>query len=209
MNSKLNNYQSSNIRPGGLLIDSLQTIVFALACSVVIYLFFAIPNQVDGLSMQPTLENSEILLTNKFIQIAGGEGKLLPSYDYGRGDVVVFQQPGRPDLVKRIIGMPGERVKVEDGKVYINGKVMVEDYLPAGRRTNAGDFLPEGQEKRVPEGSYFLMGDNRGNSKDSRYTDVGFVDRQYLKGSPFLRISPLTRFGLMGRGESKFISETN
>jgi signal peptidase I len=196
-------------KAGGLLIDALQTIVFALGLSVVIYLFLAIPNQVDGLSMMPNLHNGEILITNKFIQIAGGPGKLFPGYDYQRGDIVVFQQPNRPDLVKRIVGLPGDRIKIEGGRVFINGKVLAEDYLPAGRRTDPGDFVTEGVEKRVPEGHYFLMGDNRGNSKDSRTSEVGFVRREYIKGSPFLRVLPVQTLGLLTRGESRLLDNDN
>lgn len=198
---------TSGPRVGGLLIDALQTIVFALAISVVIYLFFAIPNQVDGQSMQPNLDNAEVLLTNKFIQIAGSKNGLIKSYDYQRGDIVVFQEPYRPDLVKRIVGMPDDQVMIKDGKVYINGQVLVEEYLPPGRRTSAGSFLPEAAEKRIPDGYYMLLGDNRGNSKDSRDAEVGFVKREYIKGAPFIRLFPINKFGILQRGTYKFITE--
>ncbi len=188
-------------RSGGLLLEALQTIVFALAVSVVIYLFFAIPNQVDGLSMFPNLRDKEILLTNKFLQITGGTDGVFKSYDYQRGDMVVFQQPGRPDLVKRLIAGPGDKIKIENNKIYVNSKALIEEYLPSTVVTEPGPFLPNGVEKRIPEGNYFVMGDNRTNSKDSRTNDVGFVERRYLKGSPFLRLFPLDRFGQLDRGK--------
>lgn len=210
MQAKLLDY-NPNIKPdsGGLLIDALQTIIFSLSVSVIVYLFFAIPNQVDGLSMSPNLHDNDVLLTNKFIQIAGGEGHLFVDYDYKRGDMVVFQQPNRPDLVKRIIGLPGERIMIKGGRVFINGKVLLEDYLPTGVTTDPSSFLSEGKEKTIPPGSYVVMGDNRGNSRDSRTQEVAFVKREYLKGSPFLRIYPLKRFGLLSQGESKLVSETD
>jgi signal peptidase I len=200
---------NTNIQPktGGLLIDTLQTIIFALAISIVMYLFIATPNQVDGLSMYPNLHNNDILLTNKFIQIAGGEGHIFKGYDYKRGDMVVFQEPNRPDLVKRIIGLPGETIKVEGGRIFLNDEVLVEEYIPADVPTEAGQFLAEGKEKTIPPGSYAVFGDNRTNSKDSRTLEVAFVKREYLKGSPFLRIFPLSDFGLLRTGKYKLVPE--
>jgi signal peptidase I len=192
-------YQSFDLseRSGGLLVDLLQTVVVALAVSVIAYIFFAVPNEVEGPSMHPTLQNGEILLTNKFIQIAGGKNGLFKGYDYQRGDIVVFQEPNKPDLVKRIIGMPGEEVQVKDGKVIINNEVLIEPYLAAGVVTRPGDFLNDDYVKRIPDDSYMVLGDNRTVSHDSRALDVGFIKREYMKGRPFLRITPLNRFGLL------------
>lgn len=201
INDQLNYNTGGLLKPSGSLIDILQTVIFALAISIFVYLFLAIPNQVQGLSMYPTLDDSEILLTNKFIQISGGEGRIFSDYNYQRGDMVVFQQPGRADLVKRIIGLPGERIMLREGSVIIDDQVLIEEYLPAGVRTNSGEFLPEGVEKLIPQSHYVVMGDNRSNSKDSRFQDVGFVAREHIKGSPFLRVSPLDKFGLLARGE--------
>lgn len=201
------NYNTETVpRRGGLLLDALQTIVVALAISVVVYLFLAIPNQVDGLSMYPNLQDKEILLTNKLIQILGGPNNALPSYNYQRGDIVVFQQPDRPDLVKRVIGLPGEKIKVENGRININGKVLIEEYLAAGLVTDPGSFLSEGLEKTVPPDSYAVFGDNRPNSKDSRSAEVGFVKREYLKGASFIRLFPLNKFGLLERGKYQEVS---
>jgi signal peptidase I len=198
----------SQFKPGGLLVEALNTLVFALAVSIVVYLFFAIPNQVQGSSMYPFLDDDQVLLTNKFIQLTGGESGVIPDYNYRRGDLIVFQQPGKPDLVKRIIGLPGEKVKIRDGRVIVDGQVLVEDYLPPGRRTEAGPFIQENQAKTVPEGSYFVLGDNRSNSRDSRTLEVGFVDREYMKGSPFLRVYPLEEFGLLASEQIEMIPES-
>jgi len=200
------NYNTkTNPRVGGLLIDALQIVVFALAISVVVYLFVAIPNQVDGLSMYPNLHNQDILFTNKIIAMWGGPTGILKNYDYQRGDIVVFQEPSNPDLVKRVVGLPGESVKVSQGHVYINGKRLVEEYLGDEVVTSPGTFLAENEEKVVPVNSYFCLGDNRPNSKDSRNADVGFIKREYIKGSPFIRVFPFDRFGLMQRGKSEEI----
>lgn len=198
----------SSVKTGGKLVEILQTVMFALAVSIFVYLFLAIPNQVEGKSMYPNLDTSQILLTNKFLQIAGGDGHVIPNYDYRRGDMVVFQQPGNPDLVKRVVGLPGERVKIRDGQVLVEGNVLVEEYLPAGTRTAGGAFLPEGVEKRIPNDSYMVLGDNRNNSRDSRTVEVGFVQRKYLKGSPFLRVLPLNEFGILPRGEYRQVPES-
>lgn len=185
-----------------IFIDILQTIVVALAIFVIIYLFIATPNEVKGNSMDPTFKNGELLLTNKVIQLLGGDdgtGKVFG--DYNRGDVVIFKDNlSQEDFIKRIIAKGGDTISVQKGSVYLNGNELNEDYLPAGRKTNGGTFLEEGQTLRVPDNFYFVMGDNRGNSKDSRDKAVGFVERKQLKGRVFFRYWPLNRLGLI-RGE--------
>ena len=180
----------------------MQTIVIALAICVFIYIFLAIPNQVDGQSMEPNFHHNELLFTNKIIQIVGDKsiGKKL-NYDYKRGDVIVFQLPGNPDFIKRIIAGPGDTIKVEGNHPVISGKVVYESYIPSTTLTEGGTFLEEGEEKTVPSDSYFVMGDNREASKDSRSSDVEFVARKYIKGKVFFRWWPLGRFGLIGSGE--------
>ncbi len=183
------------------LVDILQYFVLLLSVMVVVYLFFMIPTQVDGVSMMPNFQNDEVLLTNRLIQLVGGEGQLAANYDYQRGDVVVFTRNNQPDLIKRIVGLPGERVAVKDNHVFINGQKLMEDYIdPIVKPTSPGTFLAAGQEKIVPAGSYLALGDNRTNSLDSRSAEVGFVKRSQLRGAPFLRLLPLTNFGSIPRG---------
>lgn len=190
------------------LIDVLQYFVLGLAVLVVIYLFFMIPTQVDGQSMMPNFQNGEILITNHFLQIAGGEGQLLSDYDYQRGDVVVFMRKNQSDLIKRIIGLPGERIMLKNQKIYINGQRLIEDYIdPISKPTLPGTFLTEGTEKVIPAGHYIAFGDNRINSLDSRSIEVGFIKRENLRGSPFLRLFPLTSFGSIPRGSYKLVTE--
>lgn len=191
---------------GGVIVDIMQILVIALAIAIFVYIFLAIPNQVDGQSMEPNFHNAELLFTNKIVQMVGDKsiGQKM-DYDYGRGDVIVFQLPGNPDYIKRIIAVSGDTIAIEDNHPIINGKIVTEAYIPSTTLTEGGTFLAEGEEKIVPENSYFVMGDNRQASKDSRSSNVGFVERRYIKGKVFLRWWPLNRFGLIGTGE--FIEE--
>ncbi len=193
---------------GGVIVDIMQVIVIALAICVFIYVFLAIPNQVDGQSMEPNFHHNEFLLTNKLIQIIGDTsiGEKL-NYNYQRGDVVIFQLPDEPDYIKRVIATPGDTIKIEDNHPVVNGEVIFESYIPSTKKTFGGTFLREGEEKTVPADHYFVMGDNREASKDSRTTDVAFVHRKYFKGRVFLRLFPLNSFGLIGRGEFQSESE--
>ncbi len=186
---------------GGVIIDIMQTIVVALAISVFTYIFLAIPNQVDGHSMDPNFHHNDLLFTNKVIQYIGNKsiGKKL-NYDYKRGDVIVFQLPGKPDYIKRIIAGPGDTIKIANNHPIVNGKIIYESYIPSTTKTKGGTFLKEDEEKTVPDGKYFVMGDNREASKDSRSIDVGFIDRKYIKGRVFLRWWPLNRIGLISSG---------
>lgn len=187
---------------GGIIVDIMQIIVIALAICVFIYVFLAIPNQVDGRSMEPNFYHNEFLLTNKLIQLIGDTsiGEKL-NYDYQRGDVVIFQLPEEPDYIKRVIAGPGDTIKIEDNHPIVNGEIVHESYIPSTTKTEGGSFLREGEEKTVPENHYFVMGDNREASKDSRFTGVAFVNRDYFKGKVIMRLFPLNRFGLIGRGK--------
>jgi signal peptidase I len=173
-----------------LAIDVIQGLVLAAAVIVLIYLFFIIPTQVDGLSMDPTFKDNQIMLTNRFIQLVGGPDGLIKNYNYQRGQVVVYKRPGRSDLIKRIIGLPGEKVMVKDKSVWINGIKLTEPYIDKNLKpTNPGSFIAEGQEIVIPENHYFTLGDNRINSIDSRDSSVGFVHRNQLRGQVFLSIT--------------------
>jgi signal peptidase I len=190
-----------------VLTDTLQAIVISLVISIVIYLFIATPNQIDGLSMEPTFHNGELVLTNRVMQWLGSSpiGKSL-SYDYQRGDIIVFQEPGKPDYIKRIIAVGGDKIGIKNGHVYLNEKLIDEKYLDSSVRTRGASFLQEGDTKTVPEGSYFAMGDNRSNSQDSRYQEVAFVKREYIKGKVVFRYWPLARFGIIETGETQTLN---
>lgn len=171
----------------GVFWEFIEAAVFALAIFVVVYLFLFQPNQVKGHSMEPTFYDGEYILTDKISFKMG-----LPK----RGDVVVFVSPKNADVdfIKRIIGLPGERVKIKGGKVFINDTNFDESaYLASTVYTGPESFLSENQAFTVPEGKYFVMGDNRPGSSDSR--DFGPVEPKEFVGRVFFRYWPLDRFG--------------
>lgn len=166
----------------------LETIVFGLSVCLVIYLFAAQPNQINGNSMHPNFENGEYILTDK-ISYKIGEAK--------RGDVVVFQAPKDPEkeFIKRVIALPGETLRLSAGKFYINNQPFDEDYLPADFITRGGSYLHEDTEIKIPENKYFVVGDNRSHSSDSR--EWGPVAFEKIIGKAFLRYWPISRLGLI------------
>lgn len=143
------------------IMDSVQVVILVLATIIVSYLFIISPHTVEGPSMQPNICQGDIIIAEKFTPRFSG---------YKRGDVIIFRHDEANDYVKRIIGIGGDRVKVLDGKVYVNGVLLEEKYLPSGRRTDLSgeDGLKEGQEYTVPTGQYLVFGDNRPQSLDSR-----------------------------------------
>ena len=156
-----------------------------------IYLLVTQPHQVNGSSMYPNFHDGEFLLTDKL------------SYRFGtpkRGDVVIFAAPPTAhcpaglncDFIKRVIGMPGERIKVQKGQIYIDGKLLKEPYenLPKGTLagTSTNSYLREGVEQLVPEDSYVVFGDNRPGSSDSR--EWGPVPKSKIVGKVWLRYWP-------------------
>lgn len=176
---------------GGFFMDIIETAAAALSIFLVVYLFLMQPHQVNGNSMYPSFEDKEYLMTDK-ISFRTGEPK--------RGQVVVFHAPTSAhcpsgtgcDFIKRIIGLPGEVVEIVDGGIYINNTPLVEDYIPDSFRTDPGSFTYNGPVV-VPEGEYFVSGDNRSHSSDSRA--FGFVPIENIVGKVFFRYWPPGRAG--------------
>lgn len=175
-------------RIGSFFLDLIETIVIALAVFVIIYLFLFQPHQVRGSSMYPSFEDGEYLLTDK-ISYRLEKPK--------RGDVIVFKAPKNEeyDYIKRIIGLPGETVKVEDGKIFINDVPLEESYLPKDYISLPGGFLNEGKSITIPDDQYFVLGDNRMHSSDSR--EWGFVPVKNIIGKTWLRYWPPERIGVI------------
>jgi len=145
-------------------LDIFEVIVFAVGVFFFIYLLIMRPHKISGQSMMPNYQDSEYLLTQKVSYYLNKPQ---------RGDVVVLVPPPsvsqNDEFIKRIIGLPGETIRVSGGHVYINGKILDEPYIASNVYTGGGTFLSEDTDFTVPEDEYFLMGDNRPNSSDSRY----------------------------------------
>ena len=162
-----------------LLRDLFPPVVFTLFLGVFIVQAF----KVEGNSMSPTLEDSERYFVDKI------------TYRYSqveRGDIVALHYPSEPKrtFVKRIIGLPGETIEIQRGKVMIDGRLISEPYLPRGRRSRESLIAVT-----IPDGHYFVMGDNRRVSYDSR--SWGCVPSGYIVGRFILCYWPVASFGLV------------
>jgi signal peptidase I len=172
----------------------LIAIVFVNFARVFVFQAFKIPSG----SMEDNLKVGDHIIVNKFIYGPKGDSflsKLVPLRDVRRGDIVVFRYPEDPqtDFVKRVVGLPGETIAVRDKKVFIDGKALDEPYVVFidNKAFPNNEFLPEQYRLRdnfgpvtIPPDQYFAMGDNRDNSRDSRYW--GTVPRGYIKGRAFM-----------------------
>jgi signal peptidase I len=171
---------------GAFFIDTIQTILLAAAVFLVIYIFLFRPFQVSGESMYPTFKDKEYILTN-LITLRFGDPK--------RGDVIVFKAPTdeKKDFIKRVMAEPGDTIEVQDGHVFVNGKQVDESaYLASSVYTGPGAFLQEGEVQHVPPGHYFVMGDNRPYSSDSR--EWGLLKRSEIIGKSFFVYWPINNF---------------
>lgn len=175
-----------------ILIDLVETFVIAGAIFVVVYAFLFRPFQVNGQSMFPNYKNGEYILTNLIAL------RLSPIQ---RGEVIVFKSPTdkEKDFIKRVIGLPSETVMVKTGYVYVNGKKLDETYLPSDFKTYPGSFMIEGKEVTVPQDNYFVLGDNRDFSSDSR--EWGFVSKDKLIGKSLLVYWPLSDMRVVENGK--------
>ncbi|MFN4212531.1 MAG: signal peptidase I [Microgenomates group bacterium] len=163
------------------VMDILETIVFVGSLFIVIYLFILTPNQVKGASMEPTFHSGDYILTSRI------------TYKFRkpqRGDVVVFKSPKNPDIeyIKRIIGLPGDKILIENGEVYVNGIKLEETYISAKTNLWETGYLKEGVAITVPENYVFVMGDNRPRSSDSR--EFGPIPASSIIGQVFYRYFP-------------------
>jgi signal peptidase I len=174
-------------------VDTIETVVIALSIFLVIYLFLMQPHQVSGLSMFPNFHDKEYILTDKV------------SYKFGdpkRGDVVVFRAPQAAncpegtgcDFIKRVIGLPGEQVQIIDHHYYINGQLLVENYIASDVITNPGAYI-ENQTIVLGANEYFVSGDNRPHSSDSRAW--GPIRKDEIIGRGFFRYWPINRMGFL------------
>jgi signal peptidase I len=157
-----------DIKNGGGFGLWLRDIVISAAVSVLIITFLYQPVRVEGTSMLPRLEDHDRLFINKFVYRISA---------IHRGDVVVFHYPRDPEksYIKRVIGLPGDRLAIERGQVWLNGKPLREGYVPEEYQD-----MRSYPETVIPEDAYFVMGDHRSISSDSR--EFGPVDRDLIYG---------------------------
>mgnify|MGYP001258075091 CR=1 FL=1 len=163
------------------LAEWLKAALIALLIAFILRGFVFATSIVKGESMLPTLEDGERVIFNKFIYLVA---------EPERGDIVIISRP-ESNYVKRIIGLPNETIEMKDGMFYVNGVEQPSTFVDEQQTKLTGDFGPI----IVPENSYFVMGDNRANSKDSR-NDLGFIEREHIIGRSELIIYPLSELQL-------------
>jgi signal peptidase I len=191
------------------VVGSLQSLLGTVVIAVFVITFIVQAFQIPSPSMEKTLLVGDYLLVNKLCYGAGSVGDFfMPYHRVGRGEIVVFHYPVTPSqhFVKRVIGIPGDRVRLVNKQVYVNGVLLKEPYAHFTRPSNDTfrDYFPrldvapgetpewwlllrklvDNGQLIIPEGNYFVMGDNRDDSYDSRYW--GFVPRSNIIGRPLL-----------------------
>ncbi|WP_459129248.1 signal peptidase I [Guggenheimella bovis] len=183
------------------ILEWIKAIVGALIILFVLNLFIGATSVVN-VSMEPTLQEGDLLLMLKVGGIGRGDvvtfnsSLKITESDLTRIDPIkkLFVKAGDPKiLVKRVIGLPGDKISIKDGQVFINDELLDESNYYMGE--TIGDITIE----KIPEGEYFLMGDNRPRSEDSRYSEVGLVKRSDIIGKAVLRYWPLNKIRIFGK----------
>jgi len=176
-------FQPPPRRRNRFLSGWLRDVLISLAVSAFFIIFLYQPVKVEGTSMMPTLQDQERVFINKFVY------KLEP---IARGDVIVFRYPRDPakSYIKRVAGVPGDRVRIEDGVVFVNGRRLNEPYVP-----EQYDDSRSYPQTVVPPHCYFVLGDHRNLSNDSR--DFGPVDEDFIYGKAVFGYWPVTRVGTL------------
>lgn len=208
------------------IFEWIYCIIIAVVLALLVRYYLGTPTIVNQTSMVPTFNNNDRLILNRLyrtLKTTPQRGDIItfeaPSVSYLNGEemnqnnltAIYNNEPeglfskfmynvvefGKTSYIKRVIGLPGEHIQIKDGKVYINGEELQEDYLPEGTVTDsmATDSISGGQflDLIVPEGTVFVMGDNRGHSSDSRR--FGCIPYEKIEGKVVLRFWPLNVFG--------------
>jgi len=162
--------------------EVLESVAIAVVLAVIIRVFLFQPFFIPSGSMEPTLIEGDRIIVSK-IHYRLGNPK--------RGEIIVFKYPVDPkkDFIKRVIGLPGETLEIRDSKLYINGEFVEQPFLPPG--LSYGSYGPV----TIPEGQYFMMGDNRNNSEDSRFW--GMLPQENIIGKTLLIYWPVNRVQLL------------
>ena len=208
------------------ILEWIYCIIIAVVLALLVRYYLGTPTIVNQTSMYPTFNNNDRLILNRLyrtFKTTPARGDIItfeaPSVSYLNGEKADLENPtaiyenepeglfskfiynvvefGKTSYIKRVIALPGEHIQIKDGKVYINGKELQEDYLPEGTITDsmATETIDGGQflDLVVPEGTVFVMGDNRGHSADSR--KFGCIPYEKIEGKVVLRFWPLNVFG--------------
>ncbi len=171
------------------IMEWVKTIVLSVIIALIITTFIK-PTIVRQHSMSPTLNEFDFLIINRFLY-----KRDIPK----NGDIVVFESNLKTNrgknklLIKRVIAVPGDELLIQDGVIYLNGSLLNEEYITA--YTDGKHF--ENQKIVIPEGKLFAMGDNRGNSMDSRDEEIGLIDIDTIVGKAVLRLFPFNKIGLI------------
>ncbi|MGH9674904.1 MAG: signal peptidase I [Bryobacteraceae bacterium] len=168
---------------GGLFL--VRDLTLSVLIAVLVILFIYQPVKVEGTSMMPALSDQERIFINKFIYRFG-------IGDIARGDLVVFWFPGdqSKSYIKRVVGLPGDTVEIENGEVIVNGHTLIEDYVPEEFRDHFSM-----QVTRISDSEYYVLGDHRSSSNDSRIW--GPVHRRYIYGKAVFVYWPLDKMGVL------------
>ena len=164
--------------------DWVETTMFCMILAIVVLTYLFQEVQVDGTSMVPTLQDGDRLVTSSLF------------YHVEPGDIVVINRDeGQEPLIKRCIAVAGQTVDIDfdAGVVYVDGVALQEDYVNTPTNAHSGSLIDF--PCTVPEGHIFVMGDNRNNSLDSRYAEIGMIDLNDVFGEVIFRLLPLDRFG--------------
>lgn len=170
-----------------IILSWIWSFIVAFIIVGVVYIFLGRPFTVSGASMYPTLHNGDRMILSKIGEI-------------NRFDVVVLKAPDENvEYIKRVIGMPGDTLEMKQGVLYINGKKIEQPFINTEALQKQTVFIDDFTlqtltgETKIPEGKYFVMGDNRGVSKDSRM--IGLIDRKAIEGKAVFTIWPMNQFG--------------
>lgn len=168
--------------------DWLISIILAVCIAFLIRTFLFEPYMVEGSSMYPSLVNHERLIVNKLSHYISEPQK---------GEIVVFREPTNQDrdFIKRVIATAGDSVEMKKGKVFVNGKQLNEGYI--WHKDPKGENISNYPKTIVPKGHIFALGDNRNNSLDSRFAEVGMIPLDLVKGRAMLRFWPMDKMGIL------------
>lgn len=188
------------------ILEIIESTVVTMFVIMLVFTFFLHPVNVVGDSMNPTLVNEDrIFMSTVYTSLDYGDIVIINNdYAYGLdsdGNAVQMNIDGsqlKECIIKRIIAGEGQTVDIKDGKLSVDGKFLDEPYIASGAKTNALDAFSGSYPITIPEGYYFVMGDNREHSSDSRDSRVGLIKKDQIYGKAIIRYAPFSEFRLLG-----------